>query len=87
MLGRFLQQFSGSGFFENPELYDLNKKFRETFDNQIRQAEIYNPWFTEEFVRYALNSIASSLEEIKLRKWLNAYPEIDKTDSNLKVSD
>ena len=84
ILGKFLQQFSTVSFNENQELDDLNRNFRDSFNNQIRQSHIYNPWFTEEFVRYAITSISSSLERKKILKWLEAYPEIKKLNGKNK---
>lgn len=45
-------------------------------DNIIRlieESHLNNPWFTPENVQHAIVSLGSSLEENKIRKWLQAY--------------
>ncbi len=39
----------------------------------IEESHLYNPWFTEKNVQHAISSLGSSLEENKIRKWLQAY--------------
>ena len=84
ILGKFLKQFSSVSFNSDRDISDLNEKFAESFNLQIKQAEIHNPWFTQEFIRYTLESIALSLEEDKLNKWLKKYPELLENHSDQK---
>ncbi|HYX07578.1 MAG TPA: hypothetical protein VE912_12680 [Bacteroidales bacterium] len=72
VLGRFLKQFSRQGE-ENPDLKKLNDEWFAATDEHFRNAHIYNPWFTEEFVRIAVEAISYMLEENKLRKWISIY--------------
>lgn len=72
VLGRFLKQFSQQGE-ENPDLKKLNDEWYAATDKHIRNAHVYNPWFTEEFVRNAVGAIAYMLQEKKLRKWISLY--------------
>ena len=59
----------------------LSERIREILDSDkehnlnllVKEGHIYNPWFTEENVRYAFSSICKSLEEDKIRKWLDPY--------------
>ncbi len=46
------------------------------FENVLSKSSDTNQWFTAEFIKYALKSIASSLQESNLRKWLAAYPHL-----------
>jgi hypothetical protein len=85
LFGKFLHQFSTASFNENQELDHLNRLFRDSLNNQIKQSEIYNPWFTEEFIRYAITSISSSLKREKIITWLEAYPEIEKLNGDNKM--
>lgn len=39
----------------------------------VEESHIYNPWFTTKNVRHAIYSLGCSLEEDKIRKWLNLY--------------
>ena len=65
-LGNILKSLNDSSIVsENRPLKALNK--------QIEESHLYNPWFTTENVKHAINSLASSLEENKIRKWLQAY--------------
>ena len=84
-LGKFINQFSSIGFLRNNDLYELNDKFEESFTRQIKDAAIYNPWFTEEFIRYSFGSIVSSLEEEKILRWLSYYPELHREFSHKKI--
>jgi hypothetical protein len=75
-LGKFLKQFDSVSFMENPEIGEVNRLFAESFLRTIREAEIYNPWFTRDFMLYSFSSLAEMLREDKLRSWLDQYPEI-----------
>ncbi len=46
------------------------------FEKVLIKSSDKNPWFTTDFIKYALKSIASSLQESYIRKWLNAYPHL-----------
>lgn len=47
----------------------------------IRKAEKYNPWFTEENIRFSISAISKMLEEKKLEKWVAMYPSLDSSPS------
>ena len=50
----------------------------DDFEKIMDESSEFNPWFTPEFMNKALSSIALSLEEENLRKWLSAYPVLNK---------
>jgi len=74
-LGKFFYQFSSVSFLERNEIAGLNKLFRKPFENGIKQAAINNPWFTEEFIRYSLYAISTSLAGNKINQWIDNYPD------------
>ncbi|MFW6101906.1 MAG: acyl-CoA reductase, partial [Bacteroidota bacterium] len=52
--------------------------YQKTIQNAIEKTRITNPWFTPFFIQKALKSIASSLKQEPLEKWINQYPELKK---------
>jgi len=75
-LGKFLKQFDSVSFMENRDLASANELFAKPFLRAIQEAEIYNPWFTRDFILHSFTSLAEMLQEDKLRSWLDQYPEI-----------
>jgi hypothetical protein len=75
-LGRFLKQFDSVSFMEDPGIDMINGLFAESFRIAIREAEIYNPWFTRDFILHSFSSIAEMLKEDNIRNWLNQYPAL-----------
>ncbi len=74
-LGEFLKQFE----IPDSNVQDtnrLNTKYFNRFESAIREANHYNPWFIEKFVRQAVTGIGRSLEKFKLQKWIEQYPEL-----------
>ncbi len=51
----------------------VDKNTESDLGRLIKESHIYNPWFTEENVRYAVRTIGESLGEEKIRKWLSDY--------------
>jgi len=51
----------------------LKEGFPPTFQLAIEQSKHHNPWFTEEHILFALQSISALLEKDKLSKWLEPY--------------
>jgi len=82
ILGNFLQQFQPSGFIENPGVKKINSSFTNNVLNLIENIHIHNPWFTPEFVSFAISSIGSSLTEKNIRKWISSYPELETINKN-----
>ena len=75
-LGKFLKQFDSVSFMENPGIGEINELYAKPFLSAIKTAEIYNPWFTRDFMLYAFSSLAEMLHEDKLRSWLEQYPKL-----------
>ncbi len=75
-LGKFLKQFDSVSFMEDTGISEINDLFAKPFLNAIREAEIYNPWFTREFILYSFSSLSEMLQEEKLREWTGQYPEL-----------
>ena len=61
---------------EENTLSDAQIARKSEFKNVIERSADKNPWFTTDFIKYALKSIAFSLQESNLRKWLGAYPHL-----------
>jgi len=61
---------------EENTLSDAQIARKSEFKNVIERSADKNPWFTTDFIKYALKSIASSLQESNLKKWLGAYPHL-----------
>jgi len=76
-LGKFLKQFDSVSFMENPELTEINTLFSDKFLAVIKNAEVFNPWFTRDFISYSFASLSEMLKEQKLRNWLQTYPELN----------
>lgn len=62
---------------------DINHTFADITENLIENIHYSNPWFTPEFVRYSFASIADSLEQDNLKKWVAAYPELNSKPSQI----
>lgn len=73
ILGRFLSQFQEER--KDEDLQKLNKFFLAEYRETIRQAGIYNNWFTKENVEYALKEWSEALTKENLESWINNYSE------------
>jgi hypothetical protein len=58
-----------------------NEQLNVLIDNQ----HIYNPWFTHDNVRMALNAIAVELTDENLVRWVSQYPDLSKQSTPIKV--
>lgn len=72
-LGRFLHQFSGEVFVPDSSLDDLNQAFKNKFEKALVEAEIKNPWFTNEFLRKSLQAKSQMLKSESLNQWVGQY--------------
>ncbi len=55
---------------------DLNiREAIAKFSELVRNVKMTNPWFTEDYTKYALKSIGQSIQQRKIEKWLEMYPE------------
>ncbi len=73
MLGKFIGQTDQKS--DDPALQKLNHYFYEGFQNTIQQARIYNGWFTEENVKFALRQWSEALSRENLNNWISRYPD------------
>lgn len=74
--GSYLKQHAASEPCGTKELSDLNGLFFNRIEKLIKEEYIYNPWFTEDFVRYAIGAISDSLNKESVEAWLEAYPTL-----------
>jgi hypothetical protein len=75
-LGIFLNQFSIPDGNDKPYpawLEELNRKFFQPVESEIKTNHIYNPWFTEENIRFAMGTTGRSLSKESLTSWLGRY--------------
>lgn len=72
-LGVFFRLFGPTDSTEEKsKLYNV---FYDAFTQVIQQAHIYNPWFSENFVRNAIYNWGKQLSKEKLLTWMSSYPE------------
>ncbi|OBP42952.1 acyl-CoA reductase [Riemerella anatipestifer] len=67
-LGLFISQF----LEKTEEIYSEEEAL---FSAKLSRAEIENPWFTQDSLRFALKQWADLLTEENLNNWVNSYPE------------
>lgn len=84
-LGNFLNQFSGKKMKQDHD--SLNTLFYNDFEELIKTVHIYNPWFTEENVRNAVEAIALSLNPELIADWISHYlPDLNKTKNTQRIA-
>jgi len=71
-LGHFLSQFSNSEIVKKENIL-FNDNFFDAFKLQIKRAQEYNSWFTQDNVLFAFESWTKALTEKNINKWLQAY--------------
>ena len=71
-LGRFMGQVREKSM--DDDLQRINEYFLEGLHQVIREAELYNNWFTPENVHYAFAQWSDALSESNLHQWVNRYP-------------
>jgi hypothetical protein len=64
---------------------DIEPNRVTTIQDTIQTEVQFNPWFTEENVRKALDSLGTMLSFQALQKWVEAYPELQQKASSKKV--
>ncbi len=75
-LGKALYWLTGSD--KNTPTNEVQLAWLDDFEKIIEKSGKVNPWFTSDFIKNALYSIALSLKEENIRKWLAKYPELNK---------
>lgn len=75
--GRFMaQSYTGT---PDPELAKIHEHFDQPWQRALREAELYNPWFTQENLRHALETWGGTLTRPQLEAWVAQYPELQKS--------
>jgi len=70
----------------NPDV--ISQKHYYNYEKLIQSIKNYNPWFTENNVRFAIAALGNSLTEKNLKKWLLPYCsqfETEKKSKNIAV--
>lgn len=80
-LGLFLKNYKTT----LPENIQFLEKYKPQLANIIKEQDIYNAFFTEEFVEKAIQSIAEMLKHEYLVEWTNQYPKLKEDKANNKV--
>ncbi|ANW95763.1 acyl-CoA reductase [Wenyingzhuangia fucanilytica] len=83
-LGHFLSQFTTSGIVKKEDV-PFNDLFFDAFSMQIKRAEEYNSWFTQNNVLFAMESWAKTLSPKNIDQWLQDYSIPDHTDKTIAV--
>lgn len=65
--GVFLRSFS---------LGEYVSGFGQQLNEIVKNDHIYNPWFTEQNVKQAIEAIGNSLLPEKIEKWVSEYPDL-----------
>ncbi|PIA82161.1 acyl-CoA reductase [Gaetbulibacter sp. 4G1] len=71
-LGDFISQFSNEAV-QKKDNVKHNDIFFDGFKHQLKLAEEYNGWFTQENIKFALSGWSNSLTLENLSKWLKPY--------------
>lgn len=69
-LGQALRTTFGNG---NTIFSSDEQQLLEKLKTEVAHARLYNAWFTEDFVKYALLSLGESLKRENLDRWLAKY--------------
>jgi len=72
ILGRFISQYDDERVDE--DLQKLNKHFLKEYRICIKDAELFNHWFTEENLHFALEEWSKALTKEQLEAWIIDYP-------------
>ena len=83
-LGQFLSQFTTTGILKKEDI-PFNDLFFEVFTSQIKRAEEYNSWFTQNNVLFAFDSWAKALTKVNIDQWLENYQIPDNSTKTIAV--
>ncbi|MFD1315923.1 acyl-CoA reductase [Namhaeicola litoreus] len=83
-LGSFLAQFSEDKVEMN-NLVKGNDSFFDDFSDQIKNAQHYNGWFTEENMRFSFENWGKLLTKENLENWLSSYQFDQNKEKNVAV--
>jgi len=66
--------FSGLGSVIGDYLdQNLTGDYKRVLDDAVYRAEVFNPWFTKDFIRLALGSVARNLTHDNLQNFVSGY--------------
>jgi hypothetical protein len=83
-LGRFLSQFKEAR--ADADLQKLNKFFLKEYHIVIKDAELFNHWFSEDNLHFALAEWSKALTREQLEAWVIDYePELFEKDKDAKT--
>lgn len=85
LLGDFLRQFPEKSRQNKSELVSLNELFFDKFSDSLNAEQLFNPWFTPEWLDRALLGISGMLEEKVLQQWLASYEGLPVPESEEKT--
>lgn len=83
-LGNFMRQFSRQKITKNREVLN-NKLFFDAFSLQIKRAQEFNGWFTEDNVLFAFEKWSNRLIKNELENWISTYNLDNNTPKTIAV--
>jgi len=84
-LGKFLKELSVDN--KNKQIDYVNEKYFESINKIIKDSKNHNSWFIEKNIRFALSSLAESLEKDNILKWIEPYrKQIEKRNNCVNVN-
>jgi hypothetical protein len=83
-LGNFMRQFSRQKITKNSEVL-YNELFFDTFALQIKRAQEFNGWFTEDNILFAFEKWSNQLIKNKLDNWISTYNLNNKAPKTIAV--
>ncbi|NJB83350.1 acyl-CoA reductase [Wenyingzhuangia aestuarii] len=83
-LGHFLSQFTTTEIVKKEDV-PFNDLFFDVFTTQIKRAEEYNSWFTQDNVLFSFESWTNALSKESINQWLEAYDIPNNSDKTIAV--
>jgi len=83
-LGNFMRQFSRQKITKNSEVL-YNELFFDAFALQIKRAQEFNGWFTEDNILFAFEKWSNQLIKNKLDNWISTYNLNNKAPKTIAV--
>ncbi len=59
----------------DPDSFHSVRKEIDELNHLVEVSHQYNGWFTPENVRFAIDALGSSLDRLKVERWLDRYPD------------
>lgn len=76
LAGSYLEQHQTGTASEEQWLEEINAKFFDRFEENIRSEHLQNPWFTEDSIRTALSGLVLMLNKEKIEQWISNYQDL-----------